>query len=230
MFTAFVRKSSISIFSHLTYFLILGTLSLFSSPIRAATVGEAAPSFSMPTIDGTSISLDSFQGKVVVLEWNDPKSPYVLKYYSKESMNGVGYIQSLQKKYTPPSTGVIWITVAPQSMGNAHYLTAEQWKTTLTEWGASPSHVIIDDKGALSHLFGVTVTPEVCVIDRGGFLVYRGAIDSIRGKSPSDVELVSDIHWLRMAIDNALKGKSVYTSETIPYGERIETKDQHSLF
>ena len=184
----------------------------------------------MNSIDAMPISLDSFQGKVVVLEWINPKSPYVLKYYSKDSMDGAGYMQSLQKKYVQSGAGIIWISIAPLSPQNQDYITAEQWRATLAQWGAMPTALIMDEKGALSHLYGATTTPEVCVIDKGGILVYRGAIDSVRGESPSEIERVSNIHWFNMAIDNALKGKLIYTSETIPYGTRIETTDDHSFF
>ncbi len=216
------------------YFSLQLVLVLFFSSMcqlqASPSIGDMAPPFSTLSIEGTSVSLDSLKGKVIVLEWVNPSTPYVTKYYSKETSKGMGYIQSLQRQFTQPSVGVVWLSIAPTPKGSFGYLTPSQWSEKIAEWGATPTAVLMDETGKISHLYGITVTPEVCIIDKSGKLVYRGAIDSIRGEDPSDIERVTNMHWFQTALENVIQGRRVYTSETIPYGIRIETQDDKSLF
>ena len=54
-------------------------------------------------VDGKTVSLADFKGKVVVLEWFNPECPFVRKHY------GSGNMQRLQKEWT--AKGVAWLTV-----------------------------------------------------------------------------------------------------------------------
>ena len=42
-----------------------------------AEIGRPAPDFSLPDVDGKTVSLSELKGKVVVLEWFNPKCPFV---------------------------------------------------------------------------------------------------------------------------------------------------------
>lgn len=77
-----------------------------------AVVGKEAPSFEVKDYNGQECSLLSYRGKIVVLEWTNPICPYVKKHYSKDTNDGVGNMQTMQKRYTQPSVGVVWIMIA----------------------------------------------------------------------------------------------------------------------
>lgn len=205
-------------------------IALSTNQLSALSIGDSAPQFSHQTIEGTTFSLNSAKGSIVVLEWTNPSSPYSTKYYSKATSNGEGYIQSLQKRFVLSNSSVIWITIAPIPTSSTSYLTPQQWTEKLTSLGAKPTALILDESGMISKLYSVSTTPEVCIIDKAGVLVYRGAIDSIQGTEPSDIEKITNLHWFETALENTVKGRHVYTSETIPYGTRIETPDDKSLF
>ncbi len=211
-------------------YLFLGLICTFSFVYGAPAIGDTAPSFTGMSIDNVSINIESYRGKVVVLETVAPNTPYVTKYYSKLSSIGMGYIPSLQKQFISPPFNVIWISIAPVSKKSSQYITANFWKEKLNQWGATPTALIMDENGQIAHLYGMTTIPEVCIIGVNGKLVYRGAIDSIRGDTPSDIERVTNLQWFQTALENTLKNKTVYTSETIPYGIRIETEEDSSLF
>ncbi len=49
------------------------------APAKAAAVGKPAPDFKLADLAGKPVSLASFKGKVVVLEWFTPGCPFVKK-------------------------------------------------------------------------------------------------------------------------------------------------------
>lgn len=186
-----------------------------------ASVGDEAPDFHMTDINGQEVSLNQFKGKIVVLEWANPKSPYVRKQYSRDTNEGVGNIQTMQKRYTQPSVGVVWITIDSSSKESGDRLSPDEWKAQLQQWGAHPTALIIDDLGELAKLYGAERTPEVFVIGRDGKLLYRGAVDSLRGTDPGEIDRYNNLPWLKNAIENAIQDKRVVPPETIPYGTSI---------
>jgi hypothetical protein len=183
-----------------------------------AVVGREAPNFHVKDFNGQECSLSDYRGKIVVLEWTSPKCPYVKKQYSKDTNNGVGNMQAMQNHYTQPSVGVEWIMIASSPVDRASYLSPDGWKTLLQQWGAHPSTLIIDDSGEVADLYGAQRTPEVMVIGKDGMLLYRGAVDSLRGTDPSEIEQYSNLPWLKNALENAVQDRRVVPPETIPYG------------
>lgn len=192
---------------------------LFSGTMMAqAVVGEEAPDFHAKDLDGNECSLTQYKGKIVVLEWTNPKCPFVRKQYSHSNDEGIPVLPSMQTRYTQPSFGVVWIMIASAAQDGTSYLDAEGWKKQLELWGAHPTAMIIDNTGELAHLYDARRTPEVYIISKEGVLLYRGSVDSLRGTDPNEVTAPANLHWLRNGIENALKGNRVVPPETIPYG------------
>src|SRR5690348_3583723 len=80
--------------------LVAGALSL---PAFAVSVGAPAPDFSLPDASGSVHKLSDYQGKTIVLEWNNPECPFVKKHYSS------GNIPKQQADAT--AQGVVWLTI-----------------------------------------------------------------------------------------------------------------------
>ncbi len=157
-----------------TGLVLAGTASsaLFSTrPAWAATakVGEAAPGFTVNATNGSPVSLASYKGKVVVLEWTNHDCPYVRKHYDS------GNMQSLQRETT--GQGVVWLTVISSVQGTQGYVTPPQADELTTSRKAAPTAVLLDTKGGTGKLYGATNTPHMYVVDKAGVLVYAGAID-----------------------------------------------------
>src|SRR6185503_3922644 len=134
-----------------------------------AKVGEAAPAFTAPATSGTPVSLASYQGKIVVLEWTNHECPYVRKHYE------TGNMQALQREAT--GQGVIWLTLISSTKGSQGYATAAQADELTTSRKAVPTAVLLDEPGVVGKMYGATNTPHMYVVDKAGTLVYAGAID-----------------------------------------------------
>ncbi len=190
------------------------SVALFAYP----SSGSEAPKFTKTDINSIPQSISENEGKVIVLEWTNPECSYVRKHYL-----GSKNIPNMQAEFTK-NPNVVWFLICSQGPGQEGHKTPEEWKEILHRWDAKPSAMLIDDSGSIARMYGVTKTPEFVIIGPDGTIAYRGAIDTIPSTDPEDVVNPINRQLVREAIDNLLKGKYIYTSETIPYGCPIKTK------
>ena len=174
----------------------------------SAAVGKAAPDFTLKDLDGRDVSLASFRGKVVVLEWFNPGCPFVKASHKK------GSLKSTAKKYAPQ--GVAWLAInsaAQGKQGSDPSANSEAAKTFGLE------HPILrDETGTVGRAYGATNTPNMFVIDKNGVLVYAGAIDNSpdgEGEAPTGGSLVN---YVEAALEDLAAGRPVKTPVTKPYG------------
>jgi len=78
----------------------------------------------------------------------------------------------------------------------------------------------LDKDDELANAFGATHTPETYLFGKKGLLIYKGAIDD----SPRDESAVKT-HFLKDAIDAAVKGQEVKTNSTKSVGCTIKRKE-----
>ncbi len=173
-----------------------------------ATVGKAAPDFTLKDLDGKEVKLSSYKGKIVVLEWFNPGCPYVKKSHT------VGSLVDTAKKHS--EKGVVWLAInsgGPGLQGADLAANTEAAKT----W--SLAHPILrDETGAVGKLYGATNTPHMFVIDKKGVLQYAGAIDNSpdgEKKSAPDDKLVN---YVDDAIAAVSAGKPVAVATSKAYG------------
>src|SRR3974390_1408335 len=76
---------------------------IVTAALAAAEVGKPAPDFSAKDINGKTIKLSDYQGKIVVLESYNLDCPYCHNHYRS------GAMQDLQKDMT--DQGVIFLVV-----------------------------------------------------------------------------------------------------------------------
>ncbi len=74
-----------------------------------------------------------------------------------------------------------------------------------------------DDNAKLARAFGAERTPEVFVFDNTRKLTYKGAIDDSPG-DPNEAQA----HYLADAIQALIRGTTLTTVETKPFGCRIK--------
>ena len=188
-----------------------GASSLLSArPAWAAVakVGEAAPGFTVNATNGSPVSLASYKGKLVVLEWTNHDCPYVRKHYD------TGNMQSLQREAA--GQGVVWLTVISSSEGTQGYVTPTQADELTTSRKAAPTAVLLDTKGVAGKLYGATNTPHMYVVDKAGMLVYAGAIDDRPTSRRANVPGANK--YVRAALDAVAAGQPVKTPVTRAYG------------
>ena len=191
---------------------LVGTASalLPAPPVWAAVakVGEPAPAFTVNATTGSPVSLASYKGKVVVLEWTNHDCPYVRKHYE------TGNMQALQKETT--AQAVVWLTVISSSPGTQGYVTAKQADELTTSRKASPTSVLLDPTGVAGKAYGATNTPHMYLIDKNGLLVYAGAIDDRPTTRRADVQGAQN--YVRAALEDVAAGRAVRTPVTRAYG------------
>jgi peroxiredoxin len=174
----------------------------------SAKVGKTAPDFTLKDLDGNVVSLASYHGKVVVLEWFNPGCPFVKASHTKGSLKGTA------KKHS--AEGVVWLAInssAPGKQGADAAANVEAKKAYGIE------HPILrDETGVVGRAYGATNTPNMFVIDKNGVLVYAGAIDNSpdgEGEAPKGGTLVN---YVDAALEDLNAGRSVKTPTTQPYG------------
>ena len=171
-------------------------------------VGSPAPDFTLKDLDGKEVSLASFKGKTVVLEWFNPGCPFVKKSHA------VGSLVDTAQRHT--ANGVVWLAInsgAPGKQGHEVKLNVDSAKT----WKMAHP-VLRDESGTVGKAYGATNTPHMFVIDPNGIVVYGGAIDNSpdgEKQSPTDGKLVN---YVDAALSALAAGKPVEMHDTRAYG------------
>ena len=167
-----------------------------------AKVGEQAPAFELKDTDGKTVKLEDYKGKIVVLEWFNPECPVVQMHYKANTMNTT-YAKFKDK-------GVVWLAVNSGGKGKEGAGTEASAKAK-KNWKMDRP-VLIDESGKVGKTYGAKTTPHMFVIDAKGTLVYAGAIDD---GGPGGAGKVNHVE---KALEQTLKGETVTTSTTKPYG------------
>jgi peroxiredoxin len=173
-----------------------------------AIIGNQAPQFTAKDSTGKEITLNSFKGKVVVLEWFNPNCPFVKKFYKN------GDMQKFQQELG--AKGVVWLSISSSAPGKNGHLTAGQAEETRTSLGMKSSALVLDESGTIGKAYGARTTPHMFVISTEGKLVYAGAIDSENSTDSDDIAGAKN--YVLEAVNNLLANKPVEVSSTEPYG------------
>ena len=170
--------------------------------------GTKAPDFTLLDLDGKKHSLKDFKGKTVVLEWCNYGCPFVKKHYKN------GDMQKLQKEYT--KKGVVWLAIMSTNPKHKDYREPKALKEMNAERKAAPTAMLMDADGTVGRAYKAKTTPHMFVIDKDGYIVYDGAIDSVRSADPADIKEAKN--YVREALDAVMAGKPVPTAKTSSYG------------
>ncbi len=175
--------------------------------LAAPEIGKPAPDFTATDINGKTVKLSDYKGKMVILESYNQDCPFCHNHYE------TGAMQELQRDMA--AKGIVWLLVNSVNPKNSSHRTAEQarkeeadQKMTITAW-------IDDSSGAVGKMYDMRTTPHLFVIDKDGALVYDGAIDD-RAESNGDPR--SARNYVSEAVAKLLSGEKVVVSQTKPYG------------
>jgi peroxiredoxin len=182
-------------------------------PTQASTravVGQPAPDFQLQDLDGKTVKLSDYKGKVVVLEWFNPGCPFVRASHTSAK----GGLHNLPQKAL--QNGVVWLAINSSAKGKEGNGVDASRKAEDAFHMNYP--VLLDESGSVGHMYGATNTPNMYVIDKSGTLVYGGAIDNspdAEGESPTGPTLVN---YVSDALDAINAGKPVAVPQTKAYG------------
>ena len=188
-------------------FALVAAMVLATASAFAAEVGKPAPDFTGTDINGKTVKLDDYKGKIVVIESYNSDCPFCKNHYS------TGAMQELQKNLN--AKGVVWLIVDSVSKNNFSYRSPEQARAEMTAEKITATAWIDDHAGTIGHLYGMKTTPHMFVIAADGTLAYDGAIDN-RPAPFGDPRTAKN--YVSTAVDELLASKPVEISQTKPYG------------
>ncbi len=196
-----------------TTFVFLATLALATAAL-AVEVGKPAPDFTGTDINGKTVKLSDYAGRIVVIESYNSDCPYCHNQYK------TGAMQALQKDLA--ARGVVWLLVNSVNPKNFSHRTPDQAKQEMAAEKMDVTAWIDDGSGVIGHLYGMLTTPHMFVIDKSGTLIYDGAIDNQPDPTHDPTQARN---YVREAVDDLFAGKPIAVSETKPYGCSVKYAD-----
>jgi peroxiredoxin len=195
------------------FFVLLTGMALAVNAL-AVEIGKAAPDFTATDINGKTVKLSDYKGKIVVLESYNSDCPFCNNQYKTGAMQGLQ--SDLEAK------GVVWLIVNSVNPKHPSHRTPEQAKKEMVDKKIIATAWIDDSSGAVGHLYGMKTTPDMFVIDQNGVLVYAGAIDN----KPDPIhDPKTARNYVREAVEALLAGKPIEVSQTKPYGCSVKYAD-----
>ena len=171
-------------------------------------VGTAAPDFRLTDVDGRMVQLSDFRGKPVVLEWNNPKCPFVRKHYDSGNMQ--------QAQATATAGGAVWLTINSSAEGKQGHMTPAEAKAFVAGQPSRRTAYLLDPQGVAGRAYGAKTTPHMFIVSPDGALVYNGAIDD---RPSNDVEDIPGARNHVLAALGELKaGKPISVARSQAYG------------
>jgi len=155
---------------------VWGVYSLTQPASQTTTTSSSsgAPDFTLPVVGlngltGQTVSLSSFRGKVVLLEFMVPWCPHC--------QNMAPVLEKLYQQYG--SQNVVFLTVSgawPQQAGGPP-ATASDAAQFIRVYGTSWTFVY-DSSNSIFNKYGVTATPTFFIIDKNGMVAntYQGEV------------------------------------------------------
>jgi peroxiredoxin len=131
-----------------------------------AQLGKKAPDFTLTDSSGVERSLSDYEGRLVVLEWINPRCPYVQRCYrSKEMHKAYERVRELSPK-------AVWLAI------NTTHNSPPAENTGWIKEHDLKYPILLDPKGEVGRRYSAKRTPHMFVIDEKGILRYHGAISN----------------------------------------------------
>ena len=171
---------------------------------------DSAPEFKLSDSYGNKISLSSFIGKKVVLEWTNHGCPYVAKHYE------TGNMQSTQE--FAKEEEIIWLSIISSAPGTQGYVSSDEANALTITRKASPSHVLFDPTGEVGRIYDAKTTPHMYIINEEGLMKYQGAIDDAGGRGFMSRDLLKAKNYVKESLQQMGTGEEISSPVTKPYG------------
>ena len=163
-------------------------------------IGKTAPDFTGTDINGKTVKLSDYKGKIVVIESYNSDCPFCHNQYG-------GATQSLQKQLT--GEGVVWLMVNSVNPHNFSHRTPAQAQQEWKDLNINATTWIDDSSGDIGHLYGMKTTPHCFVVNKDGTLVYNGAMDD----QPDPVHNPRTArNYVKEAVNDLMAGKPIEVS------------------
>jgi peroxiredoxin len=186
----------------------------FAASAFAVEIGKPAPDFTGTDVNGKTVHLSDYKGKIIVLESYNSDCPFCMNHYK------TGAMQELQKDFA--AKGIVWLLVNSVNPKNSSHRTPEQARKEMADEKMDVTAWIDDSSGAVGHLYGMKTTPHMFVIAKDGTLAYDGAIDN----QPDPFhDPKTARNYVREAVDDLMTAKPIAVLQTKPYGCGVKYAD-----
>jgi peroxiredoxin len=166
--------------------------------VARLSLGDPAPGFSLPGVDGADHSPDDWAGQPVAVVFSCCHCPYVIAW--EDRLNAVA------SDYAGRA-GLVAVNANGDYLGDG--MDDMRWRS---EEKGFAFPFVRDASQDVARAYGAARTPEVFLLDADRRLVYHGAPDS-------DYEDEAGAEpWLRNALDAVLAGEAPDPAETVPVG------------
>ena len=199
--------------------LIAGPAAAQTKGFTALAIGDAAPDFSLPGVDGRTHSLKDFADvKVLVVIFTCNHCPTANAY--------MGRVQKLHDDFK--DRGVALVAISPNDplavrLDELGYTdvgdTFEDMKSRAKEKSITYPYLYDGETQKVSLAYGVLATPHVFVFDADRKLRYNGRIDDAELKEPKS-------HDARNAIEAVLADKPAPVEKTRVFGCSTKWSDK----
>jgi peroxiredoxin len=158
-------------------------------------IGQPAPHFSLPDLQGRTYTLSQYQGRIVILNFWSAECPW------SERTDEV-----LLRVLQAWDDRVVLLPIAANANESPDLL------ANVARSRGLPL-VLHDPDGQAVDLYQAITTPHLFVADAQGILRYQGAFDDVtfRNRTPGQIYLIE-------AVDALLDGKIPRITSTSPYG------------
>lgn len=174
---------------------------------KGLRIGDKAPDFSLPGVDGKVYSLSDFRDKrVLVVMFTCNHCPYVQAYEDR--------IIDLQREFG--ERGVIFVGINSNDDRKYPEDSFENMVRRAEQKGYNFPY-LRDESQEVARAYGATHTPHIFVFDEQRRLRYTGKIDD-NWREPEKVKE----RYLRDAILSLLEGKEIRIPETYAIGCTIK--------
>ncbi len=212
-----MKKNALIIITLLIFGLNGNSIIIKDEEPKTLEIGESAPGFSLPGVDGKTYSLDSFrESKIIVIIFTADHCPTAQAYEDR--------IMQLYRDFH--SRGVEFVLVSPNNpqavcleeigysdLGDSF----EEMKIRAKDKNFPMPYLYDGDKQEMTKAYGPTTTPHVFIFDSLRKLRFCGRIDEMENPYIKATE-----HDTRNAIVALLEGKPVPIEKTKTFGCSIK--------
>ena len=170
--------------------------------MAALKLGDPAPDFDLPGIDGGRVALSDYEGRPVAVVFSCCHCPYVVAW--EDRLNDAARDYGDQVGFVAVNSNAGYLGDSLEDMARR------------SEEKGFVFPFLYDETQEVAAAYGAARTPEVFVFDAGHRLVYHGAPDSSH-TDPDGAE-----PYLRPALDAALAGTAPEVRESPPVGCTIK--------
>jgi peroxiredoxin len=212
-----MKKKIFFVFWAICLIICCTTFSLKAEDVKTLEIGDRAPAFSLPGIDGKTYTLESFQESDILLviftanhcPTAQAYEDRILQLYSEFHLRGVGFV--LISPNNPQA--VCLEELGYSDLGDSF----EDMKLRATEKHYRMPYLYDGDLQEMTKAYGPTTTPQVFIFDKSRILRFCGRIDDT--ENPYEKPVQQDT---RNAITALMEGKLVPVEKTKTFGCSIK--------